>query len=822
MWLLVAKGAQAQGPEAEGAGEAAVAPAAPVVVPPKLQEFVEAVYPAQARSAGLEARVRLRLRIDAQGNVTEAEVMEPVGHGFDEAAREAALRFRFEPARRDGAVKPSRLVYTYEFRLPRETPPPPEDNASGQKLASGAEELGPIEISVQGETEAERRRQSAEAVRVVETERLQRETADMGEALARTEGVGVRRAGGLGSRTRFSLAGFSDEQIRFFIDGIPLELAGFGPGLANVPVNLVERVELYQGVVPIRFGTDALGGAVQLVTDRAVYGTGAAASYELGSFDTHRLTASVRHFQAPIGLLVRANGFFDDARNDYPVDVEVADAQGRLGPARVHRFHDAYRAVGAGVEAGFVERPWARRLLLRVFGGGYDKELQHNVTMDVPYGDVTTGETSGGATLRFEQTYFERLSVDTVAGYTWRQTRFTDMGDCAYDWFGRCVQKLPQPGEIESRAVERYVDQHTGFARLNLGWNLSALHSLRLAIAPTIVGRAGEDRRLRARQEPDPLEGERNLFSLVSGLEYELDALDGRLENIAFLKDYVQLARAENLLPDGTFGQLDRDTHGVGVGNSTRFRFSRELYAKASYEWATRLPRPDEVFGDGILINENLGLNPETSHNLNLGLELESWRTSAGDFRANVTGFGRLADQLIVLIGRESFFTYQNVFAARSLGVAAAAGWTSPGQYLVLDGNVTWQDFRNVSNQGTFGSFEGQRIPNRPYLQAYGSARFQLKGLMRPDDELSLTWHSRYVHTFFRAWEGLGQKDLKQVVPSQLLHSLGLTYVIRNAPTTLSWTIDVQNLTDAPAFDFFGVQRPGRSLFAKLTVDLGG
>jgi vitamin B12 transporter len=697
---------------------------------------------------------------------------------------------------------------------------PAPDTASEQEPLP--EELEAIEITVEGETEAERLRESAEAVRVVETERLQREAADLGEALARTEGVGVRRAGGLGSRSRFSLAGLTDEQIRFFIDGVPLELAGFGPALANVPVNLVERVELYQGVVPIRFGTDALGGAVQLVTDRAVYGTGAAASYELGSFDTHRLTAGVRHFHVPTGFLVRANGFLDDTRNDYPIDVEADEGLGRVGPARVHRFHDAYRAGGAGVEVGFVERPWARRLLLRVFGGAYDKELQHNVTMTVPYGEVEHGEVSGGATLRFEQTFFQRLSVDTVAGYTWRQTHFTDVGECAYDWFGRCVTPLPQAGEIESRAVERFVDQHTGFARLNLGWNHSALHTFRLALAPTVVGRTGEDRRLRARQETDPLERERNLFSLVGGLEYELDALDGRLENIAFLKDYVQLARAEKLLPDGTFEPLARDTHGVGVGNSARFRFSDALHAKASYEWATRLPRPDEVFGDGVLTHENLDLRPETSHNLNLGLELESWRTPGGEFRGSVTGFGRLADQLIVLIGQESFFTHQNVFAARSLGVAGAAGWTSPGQYLVLDGNVTWQDLRNVSREGAFGLFQGQRIPNRPYLQAHGSARFQLTGLMRPDDELSLTWHSRYVHIFFRAWEGAGQTALKYRVPSQLLHSLGLTYVIRKAPTTLSWTIDVQNLTDAPSFDFYGVQRPGRSLFAKLTVDFDG
>ncbi|WP_083968694.1 TonB-dependent siderophore myxochelin receptor MxcH [Hyalangium minutum] len=695
-----------------------------------------------------------------------------------------------------------------------------EEPSAGAEAEPVYEET--IEVTVQGKSEAEHREQSAEAVQVVETEHIQREAADLGEALARTEGVGVRRSGGLGSRTRLSLAGLTDEQIRVFVDGIPLEMAGFGPGLANVPVNLVQSVEIYQGVVPIRFGADALGGALNLVTDQDVRDTGAAASYEIGSFHTHRLTAGGRYFHEPSQFVVRANGFFDYAGNDYPIDVEAADEQGRVRLTRVERFHDGYRAAGAGVEAGVVERPWAQLLLFRVFASQYDKDIQHNVTMDVPYGEVGSGEFSAGSTVRFEQTFSQGLSLNAVAGYTWRRAHFTDVGTCAYDWFGRCVIELPQPGEAESRAVERIVGQHTGFARLHMGWDLAGPGMLRFSLAPTLVSRVGEDRRLRERQEPDPLQGERNLFSAVGGLEVELDTPDDRLENIAFLKGYVQRARSEKLLPSGSFEGIALDTYRGGVGDSLRYRLSQQLYAKVSYEWATRLPRPDEIFGDGILINDNLELKPETSHNLNLGLATDAWETPGGTFRASVTGFGRLADQLIVLIGRESFFTHQNVFAARSLGGTGAAGWTSPGQLIALDGNVTWQDFRNTSSEGTFGSFTGQRIPNRPYLQANGSARFLLSSLMSSQDGLSLTWHARYVHAFFRAWEGLGQQDSKQVVPSQFLHSLALTYVARASRTTMSWTLDVQNLTDARAFDFFGVQRPGRSVFAKFTVDLLG
>src|SRR5262249_46315399 len=152
-------------------------------------------------------------------------------------------------------------------------------------------------------------------VHVVETETARRQSADLGEVLARTQGVGVQRSGGLGSETRFSLNGLTDDQIRFFLDGVPLELAGYPFGIANVPVNLVERAELYRGVVPVRFGADALGGAVNLVSDDHVDGTHAGGSLQVGSFGTLRATVNGRHL-SHWGWLTRVSAFHDHADND--------------------------------------------------------------------------------------------------------------------------------------------------------------------------------------------------------------------------------------------------------------------------------------------------------------------------------------------------------------------------------------------------------------------------------------------------------------------------------------------------------------------------
>src|SRR5256885_11575574 len=72
------------------------------LVPPALETFVDAPYPEEAQKAGLQGDVVLVLDIDASGHVTNATVKESAGHGFDEAATDAAKKFVWKPATKDG------------------------------------------------------------------------------------------------------------------------------------------------------------------------------------------------------------------------------------------------------------------------------------------------------------------------------------------------------------------------------------------------------------------------------------------------------------------------------------------------------------------------------------------------------------------------------------------------------------------------------------------------------------------------------------------------------------------------------------------------
>lgn len=65
-------------------------------------------------------------------------------------------------------------------------------------------------------------------------------------------------------------------------------------GLNNIPAGLAKRVEVYKGVVPIELGGDALGGAINIVTDDSRR-TRVNASYSFGSFNTHKTNVYAEH-----------------------------------------------------------------------------------------------------------------------------------------------------------------------------------------------------------------------------------------------------------------------------------------------------------------------------------------------------------------------------------------------------------------------------------------------------------------------------------------------------------------------------------------------
>ncbi len=97
----------------------AAAPTTPVHInrEAKPMQTVRATYPPMALRMGLEGDVTLRISIDSEGNVTDAEITKSGGPGFDDEAVKAVRQARFEPAQNEGRNVPAVFTYVYRFRL---------------------------------------------------------------------------------------------------------------------------------------------------------------------------------------------------------------------------------------------------------------------------------------------------------------------------------------------------------------------------------------------------------------------------------------------------------------------------------------------------------------------------------------------------------------------------------------------------------------------------------------------------------------------------------------------------------------------------------
>lgn len=114
--------AAAQGPIEAAAGRTAAAPAAPLIVPPSSSAAhlhnPAPPYPLLSRRLGEQGRVLLRVRIEADGSASAAQIYASSGFvRLDHAAQQAVLRWRFVPGSRNGEAQPMWFLVPIHFVL---------------------------------------------------------------------------------------------------------------------------------------------------------------------------------------------------------------------------------------------------------------------------------------------------------------------------------------------------------------------------------------------------------------------------------------------------------------------------------------------------------------------------------------------------------------------------------------------------------------------------------------------------------------------------------------------------------------------------------
>lgn len=185
--------------------------------------------------------------------------------------------------------------------------------------------------------------QVGSAVTVLTGEELRRQKITLvSEALRQVPGLSVNRTGPTGQLTQVRIRGSEGNQTLVFIDGIKANdpSAGSEFDFAHLLAEDIERIEVLRGPQSALYGSDAIGGVINIVTRKGRGGLHGTASAQGGSFDTLKGHASVSAGTETVNLLASATGFRTDG-------ISVADE--RLGNSE----KDGYRNGTVFAKAGF-------------------------------------------------------------------------------------------------------------------------------------------------------------------------------------------------------------------------------------------------------------------------------------------------------------------------------------------------------------------------------------------------------------------------------------------------------------------------------------
>ncbi|GAB3007016.1 hypothetical protein GCM10027051_03310 [Niabella terrae] len=155
------------------------------------------------------------------------------------------------------------------------------------------------------------------AVAIIDTKEASLRNLTTNELLDRTVGVRVRQNGGEGAPIEYNLNGMSGSTIGLFLDGIEISTYGSSFNLNNIPPAMIERIEVYKGVLPAHLSGNYIGGAINVVMKKDASANNIAASLSYGSFNSYRADLSALYRNSQNGLTARASGFFSHSDNNY-------------------------------------------------------------------------------------------------------------------------------------------------------------------------------------------------------------------------------------------------------------------------------------------------------------------------------------------------------------------------------------------------------------------------------------------------------------------------------------------------------------------------
>ena len=675
------------------------------------------------------------------------------------------------------------------------------------------------EVVLTGQSPIKQVQKAAYNVVAIEAQQLRNLNSNAADMLARVSGVKMRETGGVGAEANINLNGFTGRHVRIFIDGVPMNEANASFRINNIPAELIERIEIYKGVVPVTFGADALGGAINVVTRKNRYNYGNL-SYTFGSFNTHHRTGNLGQFHTD-NISVELNAYQNYSDNSYKVFTEYLDLQtGTYSKEKLwfKRFHDRYHNEAIIGRVNIFDEKWADKLSFALNYSQEDKQLQNANLMQKVFGGKYRKSHNYSSSVEYEKkNILKGLSFFLTGRYDFTTTQNVDEEARRYSWTG---EYEPMVTRGESQLQNTIFEGKTGYITSHLDYQLNEKHSFQLTHTFSNYTRRNKNM-LITNYTLDSDFMRRVNEKNISGFSYKFTPSE-RWNILAFGKYYNTAVTGPVIVTGyGSRAVYEEETHHTqawGYGGATTYQLLKTLQTKISYEKSFRLPTDNELFGDGDLEIGNYNLKPENSNNLNVNISYQPLFKAHSLLVEAGFAYRYIKDYIIRSI--ISAGANEGSAGSRNHGKVLNMGVDATLRYFYKDifsvgGNLSYMNLRNkeeFTETGRPSAIYNDRLPNMPYLFGNADATCNIGSLIAKRDKLSLNYNLFFTEEFFTSWQSEGTK-IK--VPRQLSHDVSLTYYTPNKRLSLS--VEAKNITDELLYDNYSLQKAGRAFYAKLS-----
>ena len=664
------------------------------------------------------------------------------------------------------------------------------------------------DVVIVGKTRAQVLRESPEAVSLIDAKELQGRSISLETVLNKTIGLKVGQTGGLGSSSRIIVHGLEGNRIQILWDGIPMSTSDGAFSLDEIPIDIIERIEVYKSIIPARFGCDGLGGAVNIVTKE--FSTDYLdASYEFGSYQTHKGSVFSRKNFPKSGILLGAGGYYTSAKNDY--SFRVPERENLL----VRRDHDRFRSYMLKGKIAFTKL-WFDEISTEF--GYYNRfnEIQ-GILKNIQHAENQSGMFMLENKLIKSGILNDRLNLESHLSLSHMTNNFVDIAQVNYDFEGNIYPSpngMGETGEVPHNSNDKSLEINE---RINFDYKLSANQSLNLN---TLINYA-------QRQPNDEIASQHAGFviggfpskktSVISGLTWDTKLFDRKLTNMFSAKYFHLHSEIEDLTSYEMIEapqKKNNTTSQIGWIEAMKYEAFRGFHLKASYQRAIRLPNSQELFGDGIITFPAAGLKPEKSHNFNLGFLIDKNDIlGLSRLQFEVNGFYMQVSDMIKLMKQHMAAGYVNAEKVHIKGIETELKLDiTPTVYAY--GNLTYQDLRDVLNYlpGTQAPnpTKGLRLPNIPYLFANFGAEYHRDQLFK-NWHIKAFWDGKFTEEFFYFWE-LTELQ-KRRIPRSFVNDIGLLLTYKNK---YSVALECHNMMNKEVWDQFRQPLAGRTFHLKF------